>query len=292
MIRLILSAYPKAWRRRYGDEMTALLESDRPGLGAIVDLLRGALLAHLHPLDRRPEIEIARDGITGTLACFICFCFAGSAFAKTTEDRPFQAAGDAHRLIAYAHTVVLASAIIAAISLLLAALPLTGAAAATAWRRHERALIALLAAPPLALAAFAGLTGVLAVWLRLRAGQGSGIGATLVVLWLLVGGAAAWACWRFPRAILRQIELKPSVVRFATAAMSVVAACMMVMSAATVVYLAALVADAPVLAGDPNGPGGIVSTSLSIAIVAIAMFALSATAGLKARRGARSAHAL
>ncbi|HVQ21792.1 MAG TPA: hypothetical protein VMT36_00845, partial [Candidatus Saccharimonadia bacterium] len=49
MIDLLCHLYPRAWRERYGDELLALLQ-DRPASGTdYVDLIRGALDAHLHP---------------------------------------------------------------------------------------------------------------------------------------------------------------------------------------------------------------------------------------------------
>jgi hypothetical protein len=44
-----LRLYPRWWRRRYGDEMAALLERATPRRGDRRDLLRGALDAWLHP---------------------------------------------------------------------------------------------------------------------------------------------------------------------------------------------------------------------------------------------------
>lgn len=44
-----LALYPKAWRERYGAELRAILEAERPGPRERLDLLRGALDAHLHP---------------------------------------------------------------------------------------------------------------------------------------------------------------------------------------------------------------------------------------------------
>jgi hypothetical protein len=41
--------YPRAWRERYGDELQAVLELERVGVRTRLDLLRGALDAHLHP---------------------------------------------------------------------------------------------------------------------------------------------------------------------------------------------------------------------------------------------------
>jgi hypothetical protein len=54
--QLLLRLYPRAWRERYGEELSALLEAQRPlSLGALADLLRGALAAHFHPLARHPD---------------------------------------------------------------------------------------------------------------------------------------------------------------------------------------------------------------------------------------------
>jgi hypothetical protein len=44
-----LALYPRAWRERYGDELEGVLEAERLGLRGGLDLLRGALDAHLHP---------------------------------------------------------------------------------------------------------------------------------------------------------------------------------------------------------------------------------------------------
>jgi hypothetical protein len=45
----LLRLYPRAWRERYGDEMVALLESEPTSMLDHLDLMRGALDAHLHP---------------------------------------------------------------------------------------------------------------------------------------------------------------------------------------------------------------------------------------------------
>jgi hypothetical protein len=48
--RWALRLYPRAWRDRYADELTAVLESGPVGRWTQIDLLRGALDAHVHPL--------------------------------------------------------------------------------------------------------------------------------------------------------------------------------------------------------------------------------------------------
>jgi hypothetical protein len=50
---ILLRLYPRAWRERYGEELSAQLEAQRPlRIGVVADLVRGALDAHLHPLRR------------------------------------------------------------------------------------------------------------------------------------------------------------------------------------------------------------------------------------------------
>jgi hypothetical protein len=50
---LLLRLYPRAWRERYGEELSAQLDVQRPlRIGIVADLVRGALDAHLHPLRR------------------------------------------------------------------------------------------------------------------------------------------------------------------------------------------------------------------------------------------------
>jgi hypothetical protein len=41
--------YPGSWRARYGDEFAAVLDSQRASVGLVLDLIGGAIDAHLHP---------------------------------------------------------------------------------------------------------------------------------------------------------------------------------------------------------------------------------------------------
>lgn len=50
---LLLRLYPRAWRERYGEELSAHLGAQGPlRMSVVADLVRGALDAHLHPLRR------------------------------------------------------------------------------------------------------------------------------------------------------------------------------------------------------------------------------------------------
>jgi hypothetical protein len=45
----LLGIYPKAWRDRYGEELRDTLDRQRLSPGIVLDVLAGALDAHLHP---------------------------------------------------------------------------------------------------------------------------------------------------------------------------------------------------------------------------------------------------
>lgn len=51
--QLLLRMYPRAWRERYGEELSAMLDLQGTfNVRAFGDLLRGALAAHINPLHR------------------------------------------------------------------------------------------------------------------------------------------------------------------------------------------------------------------------------------------------
>jgi hypothetical protein len=47
--RSLLRLYPSHWRRRYEEEVGALVDAAPLSVGLVVDLLRGAFEAHIHP---------------------------------------------------------------------------------------------------------------------------------------------------------------------------------------------------------------------------------------------------
>ncbi len=50
-MRPLIRLYPRAWRRRYGEEYAALLDELPPRPGIVIDVLRAAADAHLSPPD-------------------------------------------------------------------------------------------------------------------------------------------------------------------------------------------------------------------------------------------------
>lgn len=45
----LLALYPRSWRLRYGEEIAAILGEERLSVSLVVDLILGAIDAHLHP---------------------------------------------------------------------------------------------------------------------------------------------------------------------------------------------------------------------------------------------------
>lgn len=286
--RVLINLYPEAWRRRYGAELLALLEEDPQGLRGNLDLLRGALVAHLHPVTGLSPEERTRNTILGCLAAFICFCFAGAGFAKATEDPEFTNAANGHRLISIAHDTVLITALVAAALVLLAAAPLAWRAIAAARQSTDRHLRTLVLRPPLAIAAFFASIAVLSLWLHHHRAHPGVIGWALFTICAAITVTAAAVCWSAPRAIMQRLDWTPDTLRPSTVAMGAVGVCMLVISIATGTYLVALLTQAPSVAASTNGPLGILSTTAVVGSELVPMLVLAVLALITATRGLRA----
>lgn len=132
LARLALRLYPVAYRRRYGDEMEALLEDSGAGPRSVLDLFRGAIGAHLRP---EPALagavgrdERLRRGLAAVLLCWLLFAVAGLAFYKTTEGKPFEGAGGTPSPIGTFHLAIQVLAVIGAAAVLVGVTPFVLAA--------------------------------------------------------------------------------------------------------------------------------------------------------------------
>lgn len=63
-MKWLLRLYPRAWRRRYGSEFLAMLETMRITPATVLDVVRGAIDAHVHPELGR---ECSWDGARGPM---------------------------------------------------------------------------------------------------------------------------------------------------------------------------------------------------------------------------------
>jgi hypothetical protein len=81
LARLTLRLYPLAFPRRYAVEMGALLDQTQPSILTVFDLVRDALVAHLHPPATVASLvdssERVRASTSGVLACWVAFATAG-----------------------------------------------------------------------------------------------------------------------------------------------------------------------------------------------------------------------
>jgi hypothetical protein len=288
LARLALALYPLAYRRRYGEEMAALLEESGASPRAALDLAKGAARAHLRPersvvdgLDGRDRLRL---GASAVLLCWLLVAMAIFAFAKTTEDPDFAAAASAHTLLGGAHLALQLLAVFASLALLLGAGPLVVIALAQVGSRAGVRRAALAASACVVVAILATAAVVLVA--NHHPDPSSGLRTGLIAGWIVVGIACTFGCGMAARPGLFAARIPDGALRLASACAAVIAAAMVGIALASAVYLAALLADAPSLAGQGNG-GGLISVGASLGIV-FAAIALAATAGsasaLRARR--------
>jgi hypothetical protein len=291
LARLALSLYPLAFRRRYGQEMRALLDQTPMRVLTVLDLFRGALAAHL----RRPaaaavlvdSADRVRASASGVLACWVVFAAAGIGFYKTTEDAPFTAAGHAHPLLGDAHVLVQALALVASAAVLVGVLPLIIATLAQA--RRQPSLRFLVSLPALAVLLFAGLTGVLVLLAHSEhSHRPTTAGGIALVAWGLAGLACGAVCVVASRTALFAVPLSRGRLVTAFVCGTLVTAAMAAMSLATALYAIGLPVDASHLAGASNGPLQVMSTGASLVAQLIVMVLATTLASTTTRRGWRA----
>ncbi len=295
LARLTLNLYPLGFRRRYGEEMRALLDDGPTRLSTSLDLLRGAFAAHVRPPNGLADCVELRDRLrastSGVLACWVAFAAAGFGFYKTTEDSPFSAAGRAHPVLGTAHVAVQLLAIVASCAVVAGALPLVAAALAGARRRPD--LRRLVSLPILAVVVFAALTGLL-VWIASSpsAHHVSNAAHGAFIAWILAGLACGAVCAVASRKALFAVSVDPRRLTSALACGTLVTAAMVAIALAAALYAIALQLDASHLAATSNGPLGNTSTAFTLIVQVIVMFgagALATTTTLRGWRGVRRA---
>jgi hypothetical protein len=288
---LALWLYPLAFRRRYGQEMRALLDQTPTRVRTVLDLLRGALAAHLRPLPAAAGLVDSADRVrasaSGVLACWVVFATAGFGFYKTTEDGRFAAAGYAHPLLGDTHVSIQGLALVASAAVVLGALPLIIAALAQA--RREPSLRFVVSLPALAVLLFAGLTGALVLLANsAHAQRPTTVGGGAFIAWGLAGIACGAVCVVAARTALFAVPLSRARLLTAFACGALVTAAMAAMALATALYAIALTIDASPLAAAPNGPFQAISTGASLVAEMVVMVLAATLALTTTRRGWRA----
>lgn len=289
--RLLIELYPQAWRRRYRDEVLALVEDDPPGARGLASLLTGAADAHLRPQSswsaRTPPLERIRLSIGAMFCSWIALAVVGAGFQKETEEPAFFAAARAHPLLAVAHAVVVAGAALGALAIAVGGLPLLWQALGSARAGRDRRLVGLLLLPLVAIAGFAALT-----WLLLAIAPASGAhprtaALALLAPWWAGGLAAAIGCALAPRLVLRRVPVRMRSLRRAALAGLALAAAMVMITLALVAYDLALALQAPELSAQSGG-AILPSTGATLAAGALVAALTTALATLSAARAARA----
>ncbi|HEY2054414.1 MAG TPA: hypothetical protein VGH14_10810 [Solirubrobacterales bacterium] len=289
LARLTLALYPLAYRRRYGEEMAALVEDAGASPRAVADLARGALRAHLRPEPRFAD-EVGRDdrlrlGVSAVLLCWVLFALAGLALAKTTEGSGFEGKGGAPGLLGVVRLGIEILAVVGSLAVALGAAPLVLATLRQARARAAARRATLLACG--CVAGFIGATAALAAVAGVAPGR-SGVADALVLgAWTLLALACGIGCALAARRGLFAIAVPRRTLVFAAACAAVVAAAMVGIAALTLIYLFDLVIAAPGLAGDPNGPLGVPNARVSLLLQFAVMTAVAIPAVLGAARAWR-----
>jgi hypothetical protein len=288
--RLALRLYPLAYRRRYGDEMRALLEEQPPRPSTVFDLLKGALLAHLRPADGPAGVVDAADRVrastSAVLLCWVFFAAAGFGYYKSTEDKPFSAAGHMHPVLRDSHLAVQALALIATGAVVLGALPLIFTALAQARRdASARRTVALPFLPVIAFSAFT--PAVIAIAHSHAPTHSSGFGNGMAIAWGIAGLASGTACVLACRAALFATPTRPAWLRAALVAATAVTIAMLAIAAFTAVYAIALNLLDSGLAAQPNGPFQVLSVTASLILQVVVMVGAAALAAIATARAWR-----
>jgi hypothetical protein len=298
----LLALYPAAWRRRYGDELDALIvdmHADGRGTGWRVraDLVRASARERLHGGRGDDPTGRVRGGSSLVLWAWALFVLAGAIVAKTSEHWQRGLPGHPSSIAEIAFRALTAVAV--TVALLVAAGIALALPSATrflrdgGWPRvRSRVLIAatltVVAAPAtLALVAWAHRLTVL----DRNGHDGLYAGAFLCWAALVAGALLAWTA--VATGIARAMPCGRGVLRSQARLAPVVAVLMVAMTAATVGWWAIVGHDSPAaLTGGPAADHGsafvpqlVVATALMLVATTIAIVgAVRAEAALRQLR--------
>lgn len=85
-MKWLLQLYPARWRERYGEEFGAVLASQRASVGMVLDVLGGAIDAHLYPQIQSSNSKPIKEEDTMTLL-MLQRCSAGGPKLSPRDQR-------------------------------------------------------------------------------------------------------------------------------------------------------------------------------------------------------------
>ncbi len=260
----LLLLYPRAWRVRYGHEMTALLAQHRVTIGTLADLALGAVDAHLQPSLAPEGVLSATQRLRSSeVAVFVATVVFGVAWVAMlhSPDPPslWHAAAAAHPALLPSFTVLEVAGLVACVA---------GAAALALLLRPHLSVPLRNAA--LSAGMWVGLTGVVFAVSNSRPGTGirplRTMDFVLEVVWLLATAVVAVSCTVWLATAARQGGAGERRVRLALWPSVVAGSAMVIGLGATVLMT--------VVAPEVNGPIAVVPTLMMAAGVVLAGSAL------------------
>ena len=285
---LLLRLYPADWRRRYGDELDALIVESSAGdvpWRVRLDVAVAAVREHGQALFRSDgSEERVRAGLLAVLWGWMLVVVGGIAVAKTSEH--WQTAVPlAHRHVpSGAFDAFQVAAVVGSIAVFLgAALCLPALARRIASQGLARIWRPAAFTGVLTLA-FAGAATGLASWAHtLSAAQRNGHDSAYTAVFLATGllAIACLAAWTFLASrLVRELELPSWLLRVEIWLASAAAAAMLTITAATILWWAELAGSAPHFLGS----GGTPPKLLAAGLVMLAGALLAATGARQALR--------
>lgn len=279
--QLLLRLYPRAWRERYGEEVTAVLAHHRVSLWTLVDVLAGACDAHLHPgLLPGRLLSMAhriRSSELVVFCAFVLFCLAWLPMQQMRDPLPlWESTVRAHPEIRTALDVVNAAGLVALLAVLAGGLPILLSTVRAALSARRWRVLLLFAVPFVMLVAIAVYTLLASAAWAQRAAPGSQdltplaaalqLGfAALCLLTVILSVAAV------VRAVTRS-DLSDPVLRFALVPATIVTVALVAALLATAVLASLTIAEAPELGSPPT---------LAIILAFVLAAVVLALAGLK-----------
>ena len=257
--RWILRCYPRAWRKRYAEEMRVLLQEHPVSLWTLLDLLRGALDAHLHPNLLPGEImTMAARLRTSEIVIFCTFIFYACLWFVVNGVRDplsvWEPTIQAHPAISLADSILNASMGIALLAVILGGVPVLLSIVRQAFQNREWRQLVLLSVPLVAVVLIV-VYGLLAsgMWAQRTVPQNVNapltplaiilqVGFLLLLLVAVVGSSAGLML------AVRRSQLSERLVRFALLAAAIVTLAMVVGTGATLLLSVLILTQAPQVA--------------------------------------------
>lgn len=285
----LLRLYPRAWRDRYGDEVASVLAEHRVTYWTALDLVLGALDAHLHGdlLPRRltSMAHRIRSSEIAIFCAFVLFCVAWVALRFIRDPLPtweWETATAAHPALRTSLTILDLASLVATLAILVGGLPLLVTAITQAIVARRVRLLALFAVPLLAATALAVVVLADIPWSSVSQSGDLHMLQPIIVQFILVilplvavgGSAAAIAT------AIGHSEVNARLLRFALlpAGVATAALALGLLAAATLNTL--IFTEAPQVSFSP--PMQVADLAVMCAAVVLATFAL--------RHGIQAAH--